>query len=404
MTINIKDKKDNVRHKVLEGERKDNIIKWVSFFRRNPHRFVTDYFGIHLHPFQVLMIWMLQRSNLAYIVASRAASKTWIIAIWAMTLCVLYPGIKVITCSKTLRQGSLIIGKINDLMNTYPNITREIKAITVNANNAECTFHCGSSIKALPSTESARGNRANYIIIEESRLVPKEILEQVIKPMLSVRTPPYKNKSEYRNDPILQEEPIISYITSAWYKTEYWYTYVKSAIRRMTSGDETANFLALDYLITIYHNIKTEETIKNEMADMDSVSIQMEYLNIPSGSSGKSYFKSSMFPRTIKRAFYPQKLETFNPKKNPYEIKKVEKELRFVSIDVATRSNKANDLTIISCIRLIPSIGKGYERSLMYMESHKGANTVVQAKRIKEIFFDFESDYLVIDIQNAGIN
>ena len=47
--------------------------------------------------------------------------------------------------------------------------------------------------------------------------------------------------------------------------------------------------------------------IRNEMGDMDDVSIQMEYLNIPNGSSGKSYFKPSLFTRKLKRAFYPQK-------------------------------------------------------------------------------------------------
>jgi hypothetical protein len=37
------------------------------------------------------------------------------------------------------------------------------------------------------------------------------------------------------------------------------------------------------------------------------------------------------------------------------------------------------------------------------MEAHKGRNTVTQAKRIKEVFYDFEADYIVLDLQNAGI-
>jgi hypothetical protein len=169
----------------------------------------------------------------------------------------------------------------------------------------------------------------------------------------------------------------------------------------MASGDESANFLALDYLITIFHNIKTEEMIKNEMADMDAVSIQMEYLNLPSGTSGKSYFKPTLFHRNIKKAFYPQKDEDY--KKNFNEFKKSDGELRFVTVDVATRANKVNDNTIIGCVRAIPIIGRGYERHLIYMESHKGQHVGVQAERIKKIFYDFNSDYIVIDLQNAGI-
>lgn len=245
-------------------------------------------------------------------------------------------------------------------------------------------------------------NRASYIIVEESRLVPKEILEAVIKPFLFSRTPPYRLKPEYANDDRLKEEGIISYITSAYFKSEYWYTYVKSTIKRMVKGDKTANFLAFDYLISIYHNIKTKQMIKNEMEDADPVTVQMEYLNIPSGESGKSYFKLNFFNRSMKRAFYPQRIETYQ-KKNPNALPKVDGEIRIISIDVATRANKTNDNTIISCARLIPILGKGYKRQLVYAESHKGKNTNSQALRIKEIYADFEADWIVLDCQNSGI-
>lgn len=393
-----------VRSEEIEGERRERLKRWITFFRRNPHRFIEMYFGIKLHPFQILIIWILQRSNLAYIVASRAASKTWLIAVWSLTLAVLYPGIKVICCSKTLKQGGIIISeKLTSLRDEHPNVAREIKNITANANTYEAIFQCGSTIKVVPSSESARGNRCNYIIVEESRLVPKDVLEPIIKPFLFIRHAPYMNNPKYSTDPLLKEEGTISYITSAWYKVEYWYEYVTSCIRRMVNGDETANFMALDYLVTIYHNIKSEQMIKNEMADMDEATIQMEYFNIPSGSSGKSYFKPTLFNRNLKRAFYPQKDENYNSKKNPYELEKIDGELRFITVDVATRANKANDNSIIGCIRLIPILGKGYERHLVYLESHKGRDVGVQARRIKEIYYDFEADYICLDIQNAGI-
>lgn len=392
------------KHSEIEGKRKEKLINWITFFRRNPHRFIETYFGIHLHPFQILMIWVLQRSSLAYIVASRAASKTWIIAVWALTLAVLYPGIRVICCSKTLKQGGLLLSeKLTSLRDNHPNVAREIKSITSNANTYEAIFHCGSTIKVVPSSDSARGSRANFILIEESRLVPQEILEAVIKPFLEIRTPPYRNKPEYRNESLLKEEGTIAYITSAWYKAEYWYETVKTCIKRMIGGDESANFLAFDYLITLYHNIKTEQMLKNEMSDMDANTISMEYYNIPSGSSGKSYFKSTLFNRNVKKSFYPQKEDTFSNKKNPYEIKKMEGEIRFMSCDIATRANKINDLSINSCIRCIPLLGKGYNRQLLFMESFKGENTLIQAKRIKELFYDFEADYMVLDMMNAGI-
>ena len=283
-----------VRSKVLEGERKERMKRWITFFRRNPARFAETYFGIALHPYQVLIMWVLQRSNLCYICSARASAKTFMIAVYSICLAVLFPGIQIIIASSTLKQGGLIISeKISLLRSGHPNVAREIKSLTANQNTYEVLFHCGSSIKVVPSSESSRGNRCNFLILEESRLVDKDILEGILKPFLFSRTPPYRLLPEYKDDDRLKEEGIIAYITSAYYKSEYYYQYVKSCIRRMCEGDETANFLAFDYLITIYHNIKTEAMIKNEMEDADSITVQHEYLNIPSGQSGKSYFRSN---------------------------------------------------------------------------------------------------------------
>jgi phage terminase large subunit-like protein len=151
--------KDMVRHEILDGERKERIKLWITLFRRNPHIFISQYFGIKLHPYQILWIWVLQRSTLAYIVASRGTGKTWVIAVWALTLCVLYPGNRVVVASKTLKQAGLIIEKIKQMQADYPNVAREISSITMNQNGFECIFHCGSSIKCVPSSENARGIR-----------------------------------------------------------------------------------------------------------------------------------------------------------------------------------------------------------------------------------------------------
>lgn len=386
----------------IDVGRIEKIKMWNHFFRKNPHRFIETYFGVRLYPYQVVMIWMLQKSFLAYFVASRAAAKSFIIALWSLTIAVLYPGSEVIACSKTIKQGSIILDKISSLRDIYPNIAREIKSITINANMNICYLHNGSTIKVVPSSESSRGNRATYIIIEESRLVPKEILEAIIKPFLYSRKPPYMLTNKYSSIPDLQEEGRISYITSAWYKSEYWYAYVKQTIKKMVSGDDAYNFLALDYLITIFHSIKTSAMIEAEKSDIDPMTFQLEYLNIPAGQSGKSYFRQSMFPRVIRKSFYPQKDDDYNPRKNPYGIKKVQGELRLICCDVATRANKENDQTAIGCIRLLPT-SRGYERQLVYLDVSKGRSTILQALGIKRLMDDFEGDFIVLDLQQAGI-
>ena len=229
--------------------------------------------------------------------------------------------------------------------------------------------------------------------MDESRIVPKDILDSVLIPFLFQRTPPYRLLPEYQNDERLKENGIISYITSCGWKQEYWFEMVKKTIKRMLSGDETANFLALDYMLTIFHNIKSK--------DMDEITKQTEYQNIPAGSSSKSYYKSNMFPRNMKRAFYPQRVENFQ-KKNPYDIKKIEGEVRILSMDVSTRANKNNDQSAIGIVRLLPT-SKGFSRHLVYLEVSKGQSTVTQALNVKRLCDDAQVDYMVLDLQQAGI-
>jgi hypothetical protein len=398
-----KQRKDMTIREEISFEKRENLKKWITFYRRNPVRFIETYFEIKLFAYQKLMIWMLQRSDLAYVVASRASAKTWITGVWALTLATLYPGIKIKICAKTMKQASeLLSDKLQSIRDTHPMVNRELDTIVCNANGNYASFFNGSSIRVVPSADSARGGRCSYLIIDESRLVSKEIIESVMIPMMETRNPPYRQIVPYSDNSLYEEEGRISYITSAGYKSESWFQYVKTTIKRMLSGDETANFMALDYLICLKHGIKTKQMLRNEMQDLDDVTKQLEYLNIPSGQSGKSFFRISLFPRRMKRAYYPQYMDNYNAKKNPYDVPKTEGEIRILSLDIAARANKTNDITSIWVARLIPKIGVGYSRQLIYGESHKGENALFQAKRTKQIFHDLNCDYIAMDILNVG--
>ena len=48
--------------------------------------------------------------------------------------------------------------------------------------------------------------------------------------------------------------------------------------------------------------------------------------------------------------------------------------------------------------------GNEYRREVVYIESHNGVNSEKQAIRIKQLFYDFEADYIIIDSQGVGIS
>ena len=59
----------------------DHFLDWVTFFRRNLHRFATDYLGIKLHLYQIIMLYLMGINHFIVVVASRASAKSFIIAL-----------------------------------------------------------------------------------------------------------------------------------------------------------------------------------------------------------------------------------------------------------------------------------------------------------------------------------
>ena len=393
--------KSMVKEKDHDLDRTENIIDWATYYRRNVHRFVQHYFGIGLYPYQVFWLYAMSQSDSYVSICSRAVGKTWLLAVLACARAVLYPNSEIVVVSSTKEQAGIIVSdKIENLVSNHPNLAREISRITTNMNKWAVDFHNGSIIKVVASRDSSRGKRSTFTIYEEFRLIDKSVLDSVIRPFSYIRQTPYLKNKEYSH---LVEEPKEVFISSAYHKGLWWYDETRKNILNMSKG-ENAGFIAIDLAVAIRHNIKTLRQVRNEINKMDAITALEEYLNIPWGENSDAYFKLSMFTRARKltRAFYPQRVSTYNPRKNPYDIRKQEGELRIISCDLAQRAGRSNDLSITSCIRLTPT-SKGYLRDLVYMESYSGKDSISQGRRIKQIFHDFDADTIVLDISTAGI-
>lgn len=132
------------------------------------------------------------------------------------------------------------------------------------------------------------------------------------------------------------------------------------------------------------------------------VSMEMECLFF--GESEKAFFKFEELDknRRLNKPIYPKdyygliKDKTFQ-----YEPKK-DGEIRLISCDIAGMAGKENDASVFSIIRMIPN-AKGFDRHVAYMESVVGGHTTTQALRIRQLFNDFDCDYLVLDTQSIGL-
>jgi hypothetical protein len=403
-TDQFKAPKSTIKSKVRNEEWNKRLKDWTTFYRRNIHRFIQHYFGVKLYTYQILWIYFMSICTKFVTIASRAAAKSWLIALLAYARAVLYPGSEVVIVSETKKQAGIIFGKMSILRSQYPNIAREIKKFSDTENNRFCELHNTSTIKVVACQESGRGERSTFTIGEEFRLMNKKKFDGIVKPFAYVRQVPYLNDPKYANISVLKEQPRQVLISSAYHKSLWWYDETLETVKRMLEG-KPVGFIAFDYLIAIKHNIKTKELIAEDRSTMDEITFLEEYENIPWGENADAYFKLDMFKRNrnIRKAFYPQKKNDFNPKRNPYDLKRSDGEIRLLSVDIAAKAGAKNDNTIITCARLLPT-HKGYQIEVVYMESHNGENTLIQSLRIKQIWYDFKADYIVLDLQNVGVS
>jgi len=159
----------------------DNVAIWTSFYRANPHRFARDYLGLKLKKFQqIILNEMFRKVNSIYL-ASRGIGKTFLLAIFCVCYCILFPGTIICIASRTKVQAAEVINKIiNILMPKSPNLRQEIQNAHVGNNDAVVVFKNGSIIQIVTATDSARHNRATILINQLSRYAVTHICNWAI--------------------------------------------------------------------------------------------------------------------------------------------------------------------------------------------------------------------------------
>lgn len=392
----------------MDRDFEEKIIDWTTFYRRNIHRFILHYFGIKLHLYQIIILYLMNLAPTVVLVCARAIAKSFITSLYACAVCVLYPGSKVVATAKLKKTaGLLITEKIEkELRLMSPNLNREIKKVQTNQNNIEVMFHNGSSFIVTACNDDARGIRSTCLITDEFRQCKKEVIDAVFSPMEILRPTPYTMKSEYSH---LGEEPREIYLSSAFWKNHWMWKTIKDSVRDMYKGG-TAIFFGTDYALSVKHNIRSRSQMLKEKRKFDSIVYDMEYLNLMAGGSSDQYYSYDLISNAqkIKKAWYPKTLQEYGEnKRNRFgDIKKQAGEIRVVAMDIAlSKSTKKvnNDFTVIKCVRALQN-GEKYERQEVYIESFEGKDIDSQAIRIRQIMEDFNADYFVLDGRTYGTN
>ena len=115
----IKIKRLKVHEKSTKEKIEENVEEWVSYWRANPHRFITDYLGLTLYDFQKVLIYEMNFSTNFCFVASRGNAKSTLTLLFCIQRAILYPGQKILVVCPVKSPSRQFLKKIQLLNLEY---------------------------------------------------------------------------------------------------------------------------------------------------------------------------------------------------------------------------------------------------------------------------------------------
>lgn len=253
--------------------------------------------------------------------------------------------------------------------------------------------------------------RTNILIVDEFVRTEKEVITRVFDPMLSdPRKPRYLDLTkEQKAEEYKHEELRKVYLSSIRRADEWSYKTFEDYVNWMTDGNRNYCTNVVSYVLGVKNGFiskkKVEDTFKSNLENMSI--LRAEYLAIPERGTGNSYFTYKMMDRvrTNSKAFVCMSDEEYIQYKDcrekyPYYQEKLPNEIRLLCMDVAVIESSKNDNTAFFIIRLIPDSGR-YTIIVPYADSMHGLNSIAQTKRMKQLFYEFECDYMILDTQGV---
>lgn len=414
--INERLRKRNKKTKILsEQEKKENIIKWATFYRRNMNIYAERRLGIRLHPFQHIMIYLMSISQTFFAICTRGISKTFIVGLFAVCESMLYPYSEVVITATTIAQGAVmvkskieneIVKKLSPLL-LYLYENNQIK-FSYNDNEIKVEFlFNGSIIRVLPSGDQSRGYRATVLIYEECRLLKKNMVDSVFSPMSHPRQAKFMTREKYAGDKRWQEETISIYITSARLKSEWFWRTFKEVVQNCYKNTKIIdNFFAADIFTAIEYGLKTTSDYLRSKKQMSELDFRMEILNEMIGEAENAFFSLDMFRNNqiLTHPYVPPYARNAFFSSDEWKDEKKPNEYRLLFVDFAfanTTTNQANDNSIIGCMSLFYRNKKVY-RNVDYITTHPAGDSEGMTKKIREFYWDYNADYIVMDIRSGG--
>lgn len=254
---------------------------------KDPDEFCEDVIGIKLNVYQKIMLRCIFRYDYIMFIMCRGLGKTFLAMLALVIYALLYPNSKIGIIAPSFRQGKLLIQeKYKDEFCTWsPFLVGEEESFVCNNAKARIDFYNNSFIEAFPvgvgsGTNAAakiRGARLNVALVDEGVYVPEEIIENVLIPMLIVKSGYEVGKKDIESD--ISNKLIIT--SSAGYRFNHLYARYCKWTEEMIKEDNTKYFtMTLPWKVGVAVGLFKEDFIMQQKANMIQERFEQEYEGI----------------------------------------------------------------------------------------------------------------------------
>lgn len=384
------------------------IMKWAAYYRENPQIFIRDFMNISLKDFQKVIIWQMFHNNHSVFIGSRGVSKSYTLALYITTRCILYPGTNVVIAAGVKNQSNLVIKKIVDvLLKQYgwgsANIANEIKDFSTSVNNSFIEFHNGSMVITAVANDNARGFRANVLVVDEHRMVQKSILDTVLKRFLtSPRNPGYMKLKKYAH---LQEPNNEIYCSSAWFQSHWSFDHYRTYFANLIAEGKKYYAASVPYQMAIKEGLLLREAVEDEMGEegFNPTSWLYEMESLFYGASLDAFYDFEVVNscRVNNVPFYTLEYYERTGSRPP---RRVAGERRILSVDIALMAStkNKNDSSSLIINSAIPHTDTEFTSNIVYLKNHEGLTTDELGLEIMRTFYGFDCTDLVVDSNGVG--
>lgn len=357
---------------------------------------------------------MMFASSTFVFAACRGIGKTFLSAIYCVTRAILWPGTRICIVSGTRNQSINVLEKIlQELKPLSSELRSEIneKETQINGTKAQIVFNNNSVIKVVTANDGARGNRCHVLLIDEYRLVKKDMIDTTLRKFLTLRRmPQYKDISEEdRKKEWAKEKNLTMYLSSAYFKSHWSYTKLLDTFKAMLDPSRRQFVCGFPYQLSIEEGLLDPELVADEMSESDfsEVKFDMEMSALWYGSEEGAFFDFASISNN-RKIKYPMLPDEIAAKLNNSPLVKIQPkqngEVRIMSVDVALMASRKHDndaaSVFINC--MIPTKSGRYYSNITYTYNLEGMLTQDLALEVRSMFDEYMCDYLVLDCSGNG--